>query len=162
MIIKNHKIILNIVLFFGLAVYFLFVFNGKLSTAVISLILSLYFWILGRIYFGTFKMQSLLYLISGTGILFSKTYFFIYAVEEVPFPEGAIVFHSQEIAVSLIIFFISTIFLLYIKETNNVLCSIGPSGQKIKTQGKPQKKQTKEGWEAATLDDLNSGNFEVL
>ena len=104
MITKNHKTILNIILCIGLIVYFLFVFENKLSTAVISLILFLYFWILGRMYFGSFKLTSLFYLMSFTGILFSKTYFFIYGVEEVPFPEGAIVFHSQEIAISLLIF----------------------------------------------------------
>ena len=39
--------------------------------------------------------------------------FFLYAVEEVPFPEGAIIFHAEEIAISLVIFFISSLCFLY-------------------------------------------------
>ena len=164
MIIKNHKTILNIILCIGLIVYFLFVFENKLSTAVISLILFLYFWILGRMYFGSFKLTSLFYLMSFTGILFSKTYFFIYGVEEVPFPEGAIVFHSQEIAISLLIFFISTIFLLYGNEKQIDVQETNEQEQKkifISEDPKP-KSQTNEKWEEASLDDLNSGNFEVI
>ena len=164
MIIKNHKIILNAILSFGVAVYFLFALNGKLSTAVISLILFMYFWIIGRMYFGTFKIQPLLYLISGAGILFSKTYFFIYGVEEVPFPEGAVVFHSQEIAISLIVFFISTIFLLYVKETQAEAQEIKELEQNkaFISENSKTKIQKNENWEEATLDDLNSGNFEVV
>jgi len=148
---------------FGLAVYLFFVFDYKLPTAAISLVLFLYFWIIGRIYFGSFKLNSLLSLISGSGVLFSITYFFLYGVEEVPFPEGAILFHSQEIAISFVIFFISTVFILYVKEIQNT--QQAPDEKVQATPAllqKPKKRSTKENWEEATLDDLNSGNFELL
>ena len=163
MITKNHKTILNIILCFGLAVYLFFVFNYKLPTAAISLVLFLYFWIIGRIYFGSFKLNSLLSLISGSGMLFSVTYFFLYGVEEVPFPEGAILFHSQEIAISLVIFFISTVFVLYVKEIQNTQQATDKKFQATPALlQKQNKNSTKENWEKATLDDLNSGNFELL
>ena len=163
MITKNHKTILNIILCFGLAVYLFFVFDYKLPTAAISLVLFLYFWIIGRIYFGSFKLNSLLSLISGSGMLFSITYFFLYGVEEVPFPEGAILFHSQEIAISFVIFFISTVFILYVKEIQNTQQAPDDKVQATPVLlQKPNKSSTKENWEEATLDDLNSGNFELL
>ena len=110
-------------------------------------------------YFETFSLQPLIHIMGGSGILLSLTYFFLYAVEEVPYPEGAVVFHSQEIALSLIVFFISTTFLIY--------CSLQNRNINKKTKTTPhinQRAQTtnKEEWEKATMDDLNSGNFEPL
>ena len=97
-------------------------------------------------------------------MLFSITYFFLYGVEEVPFPEGAILFHSQEIAISFVIFFISTVFILYVKEIQNT--QQAAPDEKVQATPvllqKSNKSSTKENWEEATLDDLNSGNFELL
>ena len=159
MLRKNHNIILNSLLFLGFLVYLLFAFNKRPSIAIISLILFLYLWILGRMYFETFSLKSLTNIIGSSGVLLSLTYFFIYAVEEVPYPEGAIVFHSQEIALSLIVFFISTTFLIY--------CSLqkSPTNKQVKSPpfiNQSLKKTNKEEWEQATMDDLNSGNFEPL
>ena len=81
-----------------------------------------------------------------------------------PFPEGAVVFHSQEIAISLIVFFISTIFLLYVKETQAEAQEIKELEQNkaFISENSKTKTQKNENWEEATLDDLNSGNFEVV
>ena len=159
MLRKNHTIILNFLLFLGFLFYLFFAFNKNLPIAIIALILFLYLWILGRVYFETFNLKSLMNIIGGSGILLSLTYFFIYAVEEVPYPEGAIVFHSQEIALSLIVFFISTTFLIYCNlqkpRTNKKVNSPTLVNQNLKTTNKEE-------WEKATMDDLSSGNFEPL
>ena len=71
---------------------------------------------------------------------------------------------EEEIAISLVIFFISTVFILYVKEIQNT--QQGAHDEKVQATPallqKSNKGSTKENWEEATLDDLNSGNFELL
>ena len=116
---KHHTTALNFLLIIGIIIYLFFVFNHNLPMATISLILFLYAWIIGRVYYKTFDIYELLNKTGYLGALFAATYFFMFGIEEVPYPEGAIFFHSQAVAISLIVFIISHIVILYSKDWLN-------------------------------------------
>ena len=157
---KYNTITLNFLLIAGFVFYLFFVINNNLSIAIISLILSLYIWVLGNTYYNKFNIYHLIHISGYIGLLFSITCFFMYGVEEVPYPEGAIIFHAPEIAFSFLVCFISSVVILH-----------------EKARGTPEEEQPgadltpppfiqhpteiiKEEWEEATLEDLESGNFE--
>ena len=84
------------------------------------------------------------------GIALAISFFFLKGVEELPYPEGALMFHVDGIAKSFFLFFICTIpiILLRLKDRKIIL-------QKRKKQHKKE-----ELWEEATPEDLQSGNYE--
>ena len=169
---KHHTTALNFLLIIGIIIYLFFVFNNNLPMATISLILFLYAWIIGRAYYKTFDIHELLNKTGCIGVLFSITYFFMFGIEEVPYPEGAIFFHSQAIALSLIVFIVSHIVVLYSKDwlnKNRPDCFESldkPETENVERAKEPRDKiftdieGKQEEWEEATLEDLESGNYE--
>ena len=168
---KHHTTALNFLLIIGIIIYLFFVFNHNLPTATISLILFLYAWIIGRAYYKTFDIHELLNKTGCIGVLFSITYFFMFGIEEVPYPEGAIFFHSQAIALSLIVFIVSHIIILYSQNRLNenspdFFESLEPETENAESANELRDKIFKdivgeqEEWEEATLEDLESGNYE--
>jgi len=152
---------LNLLLIAGLIFYLCFVINNNLAVATISLLLFLYVWILGNMYHDKFNIYDLIHISGYVGLLFSITYFFMYGVEEVPYPEGAIMFHSPEIAFSLFVCFISTVIVLYAKFSSPPKAV--PQTEKRRPLPQKQHEEIKrEEWEEATLEDLESGAFELV
>ena len=88
------------------------------------------------------------------------TLFFLIGVEEVPYPEGALIFHIRGISQSLILFFISSIpMLLLNKKTINYNLSLFKNAD---TKSPNTQKQDSELWEEASLEDINSGKYETI
>jgi len=156
----------------GIFVYFLFISNYQLSLGVIWLIFILYAWTITAFLIKQYTLQSFVYAMSLLGIIVALTIFFMHGVEEVPFPKGAIQFRLDGIAQSLIIFFIFTIPLIIINHNSEeiTLSDSNVFDQPIKhpvqsletnitenTTHSPQ-----EEWEEATIEDLESGNFEPI
>jgi hypothetical protein len=114
-----------------------------------------YVWLLSSLYLKEYTFNYFLYIISISGIILSISFFFIQGIEELPFPEGALMFHSEGIAKALFIFFICTIPLLLAKNNKpRVVIKQDAIINKINIK--------KEKWEEATADDLESGNYEPL
>jgi len=164
---KHHTTTLNFLLAIGIFVYLFFVLNNNLPMAIISLVLFLYVWILGKSYYKIFNIYDLLHKTGYIGILLAITYFFMFGIEEVPYPEGAILFHPQDIALSLLILIISNILVLYSNDggfwAGYKYDNCPPKGTKTSPQTEnvsTSKAIQKEKWEEATLEDLESGNFE--
>ena len=84
-------------------------------------------------------------------MMLAITYFFMHGIEELPYPEGAILFNSEEIAKSIFVFFISSI--VFINKTFFAFQN--------KTE-KPTATTSNNKWEQATMEDLASGNFEPI
>jgi len=155
---KYTNIILNFILIAGLANFILLTTTSSLSNATIWTIFVLYIWVLGSLYLGEFDFQRFIITCCYVGFLFSITYFLSFGLEEMPYPEGAIMFHSQPIAVSFLLFFISTIPLLYkIKDSQK-----GFSEKNTSPVFKQEKQNINEKWEEATLEDLESGKYEPI
>ena len=158
MIKKNTNTILNLILIAGLAIYILLTTANNLSNAIIWTIFVLYVWVFLSLYLGKFNFQKLLKICCYVGILFSITFFITFGLEEIPYPEGALLFHSKPIAISLLIFFISSLPLIY-KIADN---QDGVEDKKTNTVFNQEQQSVKEKWEEATLDDLESGNYEPI
>ena len=158
MIKKHTNTILNLILIAGLAIYILLTTANNLSIAIIWTIFVLYGWVFLSLYLGNFNFQKLLKICCYVGILFSITFFITFGLEEIPYPEGALLFHSKPIAISLLVFFISSLPLIY-KIADNQDCV---EDKKTKTAFNQEQQSVKEKWEEATLDDLESGNYEPI
>ena len=158
MIRKHTNTILNLILIAGLAIYILLTTAKSLSIAIIWIIFVLYGWVFLSLYLGNFNFQKLLKICCYVGILFSITFFITFGLEEIPYPEGALLFHSKPIAISLLIFFISSLPLIY-KIADN---QDGAEDKKTNTVFNQEQQSVKEKWEEATLDDLESGNYEPI
>jgi len=157
---KHHTTILNFLLITGLVFYLFFIIQNNLSLATISIILFLYVWIIGNIYCESFNVYHLIKVSGCVGVLYAVTYFFMYGIEEVPYPEGAIMFYPHEIALSMIICFISTIIVLFVQfnkptfQTKQLSLNYVEEPEQKEIQGSE--------WQEATPDDLESGQFEPI
>lgn len=169
----NHNFRQNaptIFLFLGYLVYFVLLLQASFSVAVIWMLVLIYLWIALTLYFNVYSRGSLLYALSASGVLVSFSIFFLNGVEEVPFPEGAIVFHLEGIVQSLFLLFLCSIPVLFkmIPQQAGATSAVENKAiQKETTQlaqepQKPASQVQSEDWEEATIEDLDSGNFEVL
>jgi len=155
---KHTNIILNLILLIGLAIYILLTTTSSLSNIIIWTIFVLYVWVFSSLCFNELNFQKLIKICCCVGVLFSITFFLSFGLEKMPYPEGAIMFHSKPIAISLIIFFISSLPLIY-RIADNQECA---KDKKTHTAFNQEQKSINEKWEEATLEDLESGNFEPI
>ena len=99
--------------------------------------------------------------ISSAGFLLAISVFFLYGVEEVAHPIGAIVFHSGGIAGSLGIGLFSLFPLLIIHQLNSQNTTQKPGLVNNIEELPPEPKLESDDWEMATEDELKSGEFEA-
>ena len=155
------KIAGNLILIIGILAFIVKIFNNDLNFALIYLITALIFWTLYELIFGTFDWRSLIGAISVVGFLIAFSIFFMFGIEEVPYPVGAIIFHSGGFAgaMGISLFSLFPILILYQMGTTN-------TQEKSAVRNElPEKEQEQEiiseKWEIASDNDLQSGEFEV-
>ena len=152
----------------GIIVYFIFVLNQQFSLSIVWLIFILYGWTIISILVQSYSLQSFIYALCGFGIIIAITLFFMNGVEEVPFPKGAVQFKLDGIAQALVVFFIFTIPLIIYQQKNQNQTPSQPS-TKIEETYMESTQDTNElatkednEWEEATIEDLESGEFETI
>ena len=150
---KHNIMLLEIIL--GYIVYIFLITQSTFSLAIIWMMFVVYVWLLSSLYLKEYTFNYFLYIISISGIILSILFFFIKGIEELPFPEGALMFHSEEIAKALFIFFICTIPIV-LSKNNKPKAVINHDRIINKINIKKEK------WEEATEDDIRSGNYEPL
>ena len=101
MILNMKKISGGLILVIGLMMFFTSLLKNDINMALVSLTCALIFWVLCGLLLDTFDVQIFSWIISSAGFLLAISVFFLYGVEEVAHPVGAIVFHSGGIAGSL-------------------------------------------------------------
>lgn len=156
-------------LFLGYFIYFVLLLQVSFSVAVIWMLLLIYLWTALTLYFNIYSRGSLLYILSASGILVSLSMFFLNGVEEVPFPEGAVVFHLEGIAQSLFLLFLCSIPMLFkiIPEQASTTSAAQErvvqkeKAQLIQAPQRPESQIQSDDWEEATIEDLDSGDFEA-
>jgi hypothetical protein len=119
----------------------------------------IYTWLITALIFKKYNFKHFLYLLCGSGIWVSFTWFFLKGVEEVPLPRGAFLFKEEGIIPSIILFMFFTIpLILHHFSTNQ-------NFRKIKTkqtlEKKPDRSDAESRWEEASIEDLESGDFEL-
>ena len=97
--LKENLPVIEILL--GLSIFTVFIFQNSLTSAILSLIFFIYLWLFTSIMVGKYRLKNFINLISFSGILVSISLFFILGVEELPYPENAIIFHAEGITKSL-------------------------------------------------------------
>ena len=70
-------------------------------------------------------------------------------------------FHSKPIAISLMLFFISSVPLLY-QISDNQKNNLDNNVSIVNIEKNQEENKVNEEWEEATLDDLESGNYEPV
>ena len=108
-----HSFIKNLFVLIGLVVSSSFLIDKNLTLAFISLTLSLFTWIFISLLSDDLNVGHLNILITAAGFVCSIIIFFFFAVEALPLPEGAIIFHPHWIAVTLGVFLLSCVPAIY-------------------------------------------------
>ena len=155
----------SVLLFLGYLLYFILLFNSTFSFSIIWMILLIYLWVISALFLNKYSLNSFLCVFSLSGFLVSLSVFFLKGVEEVPFPEGAIIFHLDGIALSLLILFICS-FPMILKINPNNSENKGGHFKTNEAHGEgfeiADSRNKPEDWEEATEEDLESGNFETI
>ena len=152
----------RIQLFLGLILYLYCLSFNAFAMAIICLVVTLYIWIFTSIYLQTFKYLKLINLLCYSGIIISISMVIIFGTEEVPYPEGAMIFHVNYIAGSILLFFISSL-PLFITHKYYVLTLIDKLNRVTHDPVQNQQEAyDEEKWEMATIEDVNSGDFEAI
>ena len=142
------------VLAVGLVIYIFCVINNvnvELYSAL-TLMITLSAWACINIALDSFNITHFIKIFAALGYLLAITVFFFSGVEEVSFPEGAVVFHMAQIVKSFGIAFIASLPLLYLYD----------NGEGIKkTTPHKNNEDSNDNWEAATQEDLDSGQWEL-
>ena len=154
------KIASGLILVIGLILFFSSLINNNLNLALVSLTSTLIFWVIYGLLLDTFDVRIFSWVISTAGFLLAISIFFLYGVEEVPHPIGAIIFHMGGIASALGIGLFSLFPLLIMHQLSpdkTILTT--PVINKNDTPPEPDLKS--DDWEFATEEELQSGEFEV-
>ena len=154
------KIASGLILVIGLILFFSSLLNNNLNLALVYLTSTLIFWVLYGLLLDDFDVRIFAWVISATGFLLAISIFFIYGVEEVPHPVGAIVFHAGGIAGALGMGLFSLFPLLIMHQlSSDKTISITPVINENDTPPEPELES--DDWEFATEEELESGEFDI-
>ena len=161
MIQDLKKIGSGLILVIGIILFFSSLLNNNLNLALVSLTSTLIFWVVYGLILDTFDVRIFAWVISTAGFLLAISIFFLYGVEEVSHPIGAIVFHAGGIAGALGIGLFSLFPLLIMHQLNSdkTAPKSAPTAKENYTHPKPNLES--DDWEFATEEESQSGEFEV-
>jgi len=149
----------GLILIIGLFIFLSNLINNNLNLALVTLTSTLILWVLYGLILDSFNIKFFIWVISSTGFLLALSIFFLYGIEEVPHPIGAIIFHSGGIAGALGIGLFSLFPLLILHQLNYNSKNTKPT--LIDNNDIPNKTELdSDDWELATEEELSSGEFE--
>ena len=151
----------GLILLIGLILFFSSILNNNINLALVSLTSTLIFWVLYGLLLDTFDVKIFAWVISGAGFLLAISIFFIYAVEEVPHPIGAIIFHTGGIAGALGIGLFSLFPILIIKQINLNFKKTNPNISKSDNNTDQVPEINSQEWEVATENDIQNDQWEI-
>tara|TARA_Y100001970_G_C14156019_1_gene815601 strand:+ start:1075 stop:1542 length:468 start_codon:yes stop_codon:yes gene_type:complete len=142
-------------LFITYLLYIILLVYSTFPVAILWLIFNIYVWLVLSTSCNTYNINAFVFVLSAAGVVVSISLFFLQGVEQLPFPEGALMFNIENIMKAALLFFLSTIPLIMI--------GFGKKQDNYKTTLSEEKpKENQDLWEEATPEDLESGNYEVL
>ena len=155
------KMASGLILFIGLILFFSSLLNNNINLALVYLTSALIFWVLFGLLLNTFDVQIFSWVISSAGFLLAISVFFLYGVEEVAHPTGAIIFHTGGIAGSLGIGFFSLFPILIIYHLNSQNVQLKSELITNTDDATLEPELESDDWGIATEEELESGEFEV-
>ena len=114
--IDMKKICGGLILVIGMLAFIISISNNNLNYALIYLTAALILWVLYGLLLDVFDVRIFAGITSASGFLVGLSVFFMFGIEEVPFPIGAIVFHSGGLAGALGIWLFSLFPLLILHQ----------------------------------------------
>ena len=156
----DSKAISWLILAGGLFLYLWNITENEFVYATIFMASSILLWIFAGFTTESFDNKEFSHVLSGSGFLLAISVFFLYGLEEMPYPSGAIVFHSDGIAKALGLGIAASLPLLF------GMSNIEPnqnSSQPNKTVATSESTIVvdHEDYELADVDDLTSGEFDI-
>ena len=144
----------------GLIFYCVLLSSAMLSWSIVWLLFIIYTWLIISIIFQNYLFKHLLYLLCFSGIWVSLSWFFIKGIEEVPLPRGAFLFKVEGVVPSIILFMLFTIPLI----VYHFDFEQSTPHQKRTTKPPAIKKKVEKNndWEEASIEDIESGKFEII
>ena len=154
----NVKAISWLILAGGLFLYLWNVTDNQFTYATIFMAGSILLWMFIGLTTDSFDNKEFAQVLSGAGFLLALSVFFLYGLEEMPYPAGAIVFHSDGIAKALglgIVASLPLFFRITDAETGNT------DTQTCAASAEPTVVVDHEDYELADVEDLTSGEFDI-
>ena len=142
----------------GYILYIVILVVNSLTAAILWTIFNIYIWLACSITLKTYNVKSFIYILCCSGISIAISIFFISGVEQLPYPEGALMFNVDNIMKACLLFFVSTIPIIIFTYSNNHVADKNNKEQAVIKN----EKNKEEDWEEATLEDIKSGDYEVL
>ena len=156
----DSKAISWLILAGGLFLYLWNIVENEFVYATIFMASSILLWMFVGFITDSFDNKEFLQVLSGTGFLLSISVFFYYGLEEMPYPSGAIVFHSDGIAKALGLGIAASLPLLF--GIDNVEAKHTHSKTSVSSAStEPTVVVDHEDYELADVDDLTSGEFDI-
>ena len=142
------------------------IFDANISLGTVWLIFVIYTWLIISMIQQQFTLQEFLYVLCITGTIVSTSMFIIQGIEELAFPKGAIMFHLDGLVQALSVFSLFTVPLIIYNYSNaQRKPQQKPKQPSLVSEQAPQLEKTsynEEKWEEATIEDLESGTFEII
>jgi len=158
----DSKVISWLILAGGLFLYLWNIAENEFIYATIFMASSILLWMFVGFSTNSFVNKEFAQILSGAGFLLSISVFFLYGLEEMPYPSGAIVFHSDGIAKALGLGIIASLPLLLV--TNNIETGNTKSSKSNLSSAQPAEPTIvvdDEDYELADVADLTSGEFDI-
>jgi hypothetical protein len=145
----------------GYLMFLYFISETTISSAVLCLMFFIYIWLFTSLYLNQYTFTSFVYVLCGSGILVAISLFFLIGVEEVAYPQGALMFNAEGIAKSLFVFFISSLPLILANKENS-FAEMFNLRSEIKKQKEAAPTYDENLWEEAAIEEVESGKFEAI
>ena len=159
----DSKAISWLILAGGLFLYLWNITENEFVYATIFMASSILLWMFVGFTTDSFDNKEFAQVLSGAGFLLALSVFFLYGLEEMPYPAGAIVFHSDGIAKALALGIAASLPLLFFGTAD-----IKPSNADTKTStastsptSEPTIVVDHNDYELADVEDLTSGEFDI-
>ncbi len=141
----------------GYILYIVILVVSSLTAAILWIIFNIYIWLACSIALKTYNVKSFIYILCYSGISIAISIFFISGVEQLAYPEGALMFNVDNIMKACLLFFISTIPIIIFAYNSNPIAEVANKEPAVINN-----KNNREDWEEATLEDIRSGDYEAL
>ena len=156
------KIAGGLFLVIGVFAFIISISNNNLNFALIYLTAALILWVLYGLLLDAFDVRIFAWIISVSGFLVAISVFFMFGIEEVPYPVGAIVFHSVGLAGALGIGFLALLPILFLHQTGAEKLPQITRTEPVTSREDMEPEIESNEWEMASDDDLQSGEFETV
>ena len=154
------KILSAIIIIIGFFAFIISTSNNNFNLGLIYLTSTIILWVSFGIALDVFDLRLFAGLISLSGFMVAISVFFLFGIEQVPYPVGAIIFHLEGISSALGISLFSLFPIITLSHIELEQSKSIKSGFPNQSQNKPEIVIDDE-WEIASEDDLQSGEFEA-